>query len=125
MLKVITGKKPGRPPSGFSDALWNILLMAWDAEDGSRTPKRPSTQAISNQLKEDANKWDQFIVLPVLEQGDEGGTSLAHSGTRGVALNPGPASGPPRTTTAVPDTLTTMDVDRRLLAHSTHSLNPK
>ena len=75
------GKKPDRPPSGFSDALWYILLAAWDADYGSRPSKRPPIQSISNQLKEDADRWDEFIILPT-EKGDESCTSSVDLGTR-------------------------------------------
>jgi len=62
MLKVMRGEKPERPPAGFSDALWNLLLTAWDAEYRSQPPKRPSIRTISNQMKEDAIVWHKFIV---------------------------------------------------------------
>ena len=66
------GEKPGRPPAGFSDALWNLLLAAWDAEYGSQPPRRPSIRTISNQMKEDADNWHQFIVpLPRLQVEEE------------------------------------------------------
>ena len=62
MLNVITGVKPDRPLSGFSDGLWELLLKAWDPEYGSELPKRPSVETISNQMKEDAEDWDQFLI---------------------------------------------------------------
>jgi len=79
MLEVMRGKKPGRPPSGFSDALWNLLLAAWDAEHGSQPSKRPSIQSIVDQLREDVDEWDQLIILPTLEQEEESCTSSACS----------------------------------------------
>ncbi|KAF9647849.1 kinase-like protein, partial [Thelephora ganbajun] len=78
VLEIMSRKKPGRPPSGFSDALWDLLLAAWDTEHGSQPPKRPSIQTILNQLQEDANTWDQFIILPTPEQEDESCTSPIH-----------------------------------------------
>jgi len=71
MLEVMRGKKPDRPTLGFSDALWNLLLAAWDAEHGSQPSKRPPIQSITNQLREDVDEWDQLIVLQTPEQGDE------------------------------------------------------
>jgi len=62
MLNVIEGVKPNRPLWGFSDGLWELLLEAWDPEYGSRPPKRPSVKTISNQMKEDAEDWDQLIL---------------------------------------------------------------
>ena len=70
------GKKPDRPPLGFSDELWNVLLTTWDAERGSQPPIRPPIQTIANQLEEDAKRWDQFIIPPT-ERGDESCTSFA------------------------------------------------
>ena len=71
MLEVMRGKKPDRPPLGFSDALWNLLLAAWDVEHGSQPSKRPFVQSIVNQLQEDVNEWGRFIILPTPEGGDE------------------------------------------------------
>ena len=68
MLNVITGVKPDRPLSGFSDGLWDLLLKAWDPEYGSEPPKRPPVKTISNQMKEDAGDWDQFIISPQQHQ---------------------------------------------------------
>ena len=62
MLRVMEGVKPDRPLSGFSDALWNILLEAWDPEYGSQPPKRPSVRIIMNQMEEDAEDWDQIVA---------------------------------------------------------------
>ena len=76
---AIRGKKPDRPPSGFSDALWNILLAAWDAEYGSQPSKRPPIQTILNRLKEDSDNWDQFIVPPASMRGEESRTPITLS----------------------------------------------
>lgn len=80
MLKVITGVKPDRPLSGFSDALWDLLLTVWDPEHGSQPPRRPPIQTILNQMKGDAVDWDRFIVPPVEEE--ESCAYLTHSETR-------------------------------------------
>jgi len=77
MLEVMRGKKPDRPPSGFSDALWDLLLVAWDEEYASQPPKRPSVRMILDQLKRDGGKWGKFIILPAPEQGDDSRTSPA------------------------------------------------
>jgi len=71
MLEVMRGKKPDRPPSGFSDALWNLLLAAWDAEHGSQPSKRPPIQSIANQLQEDVDEWNQLNDLPTPDGEDE------------------------------------------------------
>ena len=81
MYKVVEGMKPDRPLSGFSDVLWNLLLKAWDPEYGPQPPKRPAVQTILNQVKGDADIWDQFIIPP---QGlhVEGEESCTYFGTR-------------------------------------------
>ena len=90
MLEVMRGKKPDRPPSGFSDALWNLLQAAWDAEYGSQPPTRPSIQTIFSQLKRDVNGWNQHIILSAPEQGDESRTPISTT----VALVATPNAGP-------------------------------
>ena len=64
VIKVARGEKPSRPTSGFSDALWNLLLKAWDPEYKSQPSKRPSILTVSHQMKEDADDWDKFIAPP-------------------------------------------------------------
>lgn len=64
MYKVLQGVKPDRPPSRFSNALWDLLLKTWDPEhEPPKPPGRPSIQTILNQMKEDAGAWDQIVVL--------------------------------------------------------------
>lgn len=63
MLEVVEGKKPSRPPSGFSDNLWNLLLEVWDPEYGSQPSRRPSIPSILDQMREDAEGWDQSLIL--------------------------------------------------------------
>lgn len=85
MLNVITGVKPDRPLSGFSDVLWNLLLKSWDPEYGSQPIIRPSVKTISNQMKEDANGWDQFIHSQLQQfqlQTEESSSDPTYSTTR-------------------------------------------
>ena len=63
ILKVTTGEKPGRPASGFSDALWDLLFTVWDPEYGSEPSKRPPARAILDQMKEDAGDWNAATGL--------------------------------------------------------------
>lgn len=67
---AINGKKPDRPHPEFPDALWNLLLKAWDPEHQSEPSERPSIQQVMNQLKEDANDWDRFVILHTSKQGE-------------------------------------------------------
>jgi len=62
VLKLLEGTKPNRPPSGFSDKLWNLLLNVWDPEYGSQLPKRPSIPSILDQINEDADNWDPSTI---------------------------------------------------------------
>ena len=71
MLEVMRGKKPDRPPSVFSDGLWDLLLAAWDAEHGSQPSKRPFIQSIVNRLQQDVGEWNQHIDLSIPEGKDE------------------------------------------------------
>lgn len=71
MLEVMRGKKPNRPPLGFSDSLWNLLLKVWEPEYGPQPPKRPPIQPILDQLKQDANDWDRSVILPPPPQAEE------------------------------------------------------
>ena len=65
MCKVIEGDRPSRPPSGFSDQLWELLMRAWCAERASDRPsKRPPTSAILYRLREDARDWGKSIIPP-------------------------------------------------------------
>ena len=84
-MKVMTGVKHDRPLSGFSDALWDILLKAWDPEYGTQPPKRPPIGTILDQVKEDADDWDRFIVPPQAPQpqveAEESRTYFTHSTT--------------------------------------------
>ena len=72
ILKVTTGEKPGRPASGFSGALWELLFKVWDPERGHEPPKRPSTREILDQMKEDADDWNAVMGLLGIPEGFEG-----------------------------------------------------
>lgn len=64
MLVVVEGRKPKRPPSGFSDNLWNILLKVWDPEYGSQPPKRPPISSILAQMRKDGDDWNPPVLQP-------------------------------------------------------------
>jgi hypothetical protein len=68
MFKVLQGDRPDRPPSGFSDQLWKLLVTTWHAEQGTQPSKRPPTSTILDQLKEDVHSWGKSIIPPVLIQ---------------------------------------------------------
>lgn len=43
--------------------MWDMLLDVWDPEYGSQPPRRPSILSILNQMEEDAEDWDEFVIL--------------------------------------------------------------
>ena len=64
MYKIIEGDRPGRPSSGFSDQLWELLVSTWCAEYGSQPSKRPSTSVVLDRLGEDVHNWGKSIIPP-------------------------------------------------------------
>jgi len=73
MYKVINGSQPKRPPSGFSDVLWELLIVSW-AEEHAGTPQRhPPTSTILEWLKESVDHWEKPIAPLTLKQWQEGG----------------------------------------------------
>lgn len=64
MCKVLRGDRPDRPPSGFTDPLWELLTATWLVEHGSQSPKRPQISAILGRLNEEVENWGTLIVPP-------------------------------------------------------------
>ena len=84
MLKVLTGVRPNRPHSGFTDPLWELLTTMWLVERapkrpqtskfsgfitrlverGSQPPKRPQTSTILDLLGKEVENWGKTIVPP-------------------------------------------------------------
>ena len=73
MYKVMVGDRPDRPASGFSDALWELLVATWVVEDGPESKRRPSAPIVLDWLKRDAGNWGKSIVPPVLKEWQESG----------------------------------------------------
>jgi len=67
------GDRPERPPSGFSDALWELLVRTWVAEDGPESKRRPPASFILDQLEKGVDQWDKSIVPLVPKQWQENG----------------------------------------------------
>jgi len=87
MYKVLEGGRPDRPPSGFSDQLWELLVSAWCVEHGSQPSQRPSASIILDQLNEDVDDWGESILPPPSVQRHERCRSFAHVGVRSSAHN--------------------------------------
>ena len=62
--KVLTGVRPNRPHSGFTDPLWELLTATWLVERGSQPQKRPQTSTILGLLGEEVENWGKSIVPP-------------------------------------------------------------
>ena len=99
MCRVLEGGRPNRPPSGFSDQLWELLVSTWCVEDGSQRSKRPPTSVILGQLREDVHKWGKSITPPALVFPRNRRRRPSHVGERVSDLRPyavestGPLSG--------------------------------
>lgn len=73
MYKVISGDRPNRPASGFSDTLWESLTETWVAEDGPESKRRPSASVVLDRLKKDVDNWGKSIVPLVSKEWQESG----------------------------------------------------
>ena len=62
MLKVRDGDRPDRPPSGFSEMLWD-LLVATRVEQYAEKPRgRPSVSTVLARLKACVDDWGKSIM---------------------------------------------------------------
>ena len=61
MCRVMNGGRPDRPPSGFTDPLWNLLAETWLEEQLNQPQKRPPVSAILERLKDDVDHWERTI----------------------------------------------------------------
>ena len=67
------GDRPDRPPLGFPDTLWDLLIETWVVEDGPESERRPSASFILDQLEKDIDHWENSIVPLVRKQWQEDG----------------------------------------------------
>ena len=60
------GRRPERPPLGFTDPLWDVLTETWLEERVDQPQKRPLVSTILDRLKEDVGHWERTIhpVIP-------------------------------------------------------------
>ena len=59
ILKVVTGSRPKKPPSLFSDVLWKLLKESWVEEYARRSRRRPPVSTILDCLRESADHWEK------------------------------------------------------------------
>ena len=67
MLRVMDGVQPDRPPSGFSDTLWELLASTWVVQHAHEPPGRPPARTVLGKLKECVDDWGKSIVPLVPE----------------------------------------------------------
>ena len=71
MVKVVGGDRPKRPPLGFSDTLWELLMASWAKERAQKRRRRPSVSTMFDRLKESVDDWEKSIVPLVPKQWEE------------------------------------------------------
>ena len=64
LFNVVQGGRPDRPPSVFTDSLWELLEETWLVERGSQSPKRPQASAVLDRLGREADNWGKLITPP-------------------------------------------------------------
>ena len=62
MNRVIHGARPERPPSGFTDELWQMLVASWVEERAGKPQRRLPIPAMLDRLKESIEQWEKSIV---------------------------------------------------------------
>jgi len=67
ILRVIEGGRPGRPTSGLSDVLWELLVETWAVQNAEEPQGRPPACTILDRLKGWIDHWGEFIVPPELD----------------------------------------------------------
>ena len=81
MIKVVGGDRPDRPPSVFTDSLWELLEETWLVEHGSQSPKRPQVSTVLDRLGREADNWGKSITPPdVVESTRRAGYNVEDGG---------------------------------------------
>ena len=62
MFKVVKGKRPDRPSSGLSDALWDLLVATWVVQYAQKPRERPSVSTVLTRLRACVDDWGESIV---------------------------------------------------------------
>ena len=64
MFKVVKGDRPDRPPSLFSEKLWDLLVATWVTQYAQKPRKRPPVSTVLTRLKECVGHWRKSDVPP-------------------------------------------------------------
>jgi len=67
------GDRPNRPPSGFSDTLWKLLIKTWVEQCVKGRRRRPTASTVLDRLKQDVDHWEKSIIPLVPRQWQESG----------------------------------------------------
>ena len=87
MYRVVKGVRPGRPPSGFTDKLWEMLVASWVEERAGEPQRRLPISVILDRLEESVEQWGKSIVPLVPNQRKESGRSRIYlSQFRGLLM---------------------------------------
>jgi len=73
MLKVMEGFRPNRPPKGFSDTLWDLLVETWVVQHAQEPGGRPPASTVLERLGGFVDDWGNTILplVPESLQEDE------------------------------------------------------
>ena len=83
LLKLVGGDRPDRPPSGFSEPLWDLLVATWVERYAQKPCERPSASAVLIRLKECVDHWGKSITPPIPEDGEDTGSCRMSPDDRG------------------------------------------
>ena len=61
MIRVIKGMRPGRPASGLSDTLWELLERMWVVQRAEEPRGRPPVRTVLDRLSEFVDDWGESI----------------------------------------------------------------
>ena len=73
ICKVMDGNRPERPPSGFTDPLWDLLAETWLDQHFDEPQKRPPVSTVLDRLRESVGDWDKSITPVIPKQWEESG----------------------------------------------------
>ena len=83
MFKVMKGNRPDRPPSGFSETLWGLLVATWVEQYAQKPRKRPSASTVLTRLKKCVGHWGKSIIPLVPEDWKNTGSCRMSPNDRG------------------------------------------
>jgi len=95
VCKVMNGGRPDRPPSGFTDPLWDLLAETWLEQHIDQPQKRPPVSTTLDLLKKDVDHWERTIHPIVPKQWEE--TATTSEGENSCTETPDPLQPVPQT----------------------------